>query len=217
VHTGDTLAKKSNDIGLTKSKERVRRHGEVFTPEWLVRDMLDLVKTECERVDSRFLEPSCGSGNFLVEILERKLSTVEQTYNNTFDKEHYALVALMSLYGVELLEDNVLQCKQNLLQTFSKYVENGVARSAAVNVLNINIIHGDTLCFKTNTGAPIVFAEWVYNGEGKFFRKDFVFEHLTQLQSVKGSLFDMLEEKDVFQPVKVYQPVTVEEISQYEI
>lgn len=211
------MAKTSNDIGLTKSKDRVRGYGEVFTPDWLVRDMLDLVQTECKRVDSRFLEPSCGSGNFLVGILERKLSTVEQRYNTAFDKEHYALVALMSLYGVELLEDNVLECKQNLLQTFSNHIKNGVARSAAVNVLNLNIIHGDTLAFKTNTGAPIVFAEWVYNREGKFFRKDFVFEHLTQRQSVKGSLFDMLEEKDVFQPVKVYPPVTVEEISQYEI
>ncbi len=65
---------------LVKSKARVADHAEVFTPPWLVEAMLDLVKAETERIDSRFLEPACGSGNFLVQILRRKLAAVELKY-----------------------------------------------------------------------------------------------------------------------------------------
>src|ERR1700693_721262 len=99
---------------LAKSKQRVADHGEVFTPGSMVEAMLDLVKDESERIDSRFLEPACGSGNFLVPVLKRKLATVQARYGkNDFEKRHHALLALMSIYGVELLEDNVAQCREN--------------------------------------------------------------------------------------------------------
>src|SRR6201992_523128 len=96
---------KLSPMNLIKSKRRVADHGEVFTPAWLVEAMLDLVKGETERIDSRFLEPGSGSGNFLVPILKRKLAAVELKYGKSseFEKEHYALLALMCIYGIELL------------------------------------------------------------------------------------------------------------------
>src|ERR1700744_1630068 len=107
---------------LIRSKQRVADHGEVFTPRWLVENMLDLVKGETERIDSRFLEPACGSGNFLVPVLQRKLAAVEAKYGKSdFERQHYALLALMSIYGIELLVDNIAECRANLLEIFADY------------------------------------------------------------------------------------------------
>src|SRR5260370_38342380 len=93
-----------------KSKKRVADHGEVFTPLWMVEAMLDLVKGETERVDSRFLESACGSGNFLVRVLQRKLTTVELKFGKSdFEKKHYSLLSLMCIYGIELFADNIAQ------------------------------------------------------------------------------------------------------------
>jgi type I restriction-modification system DNA methylase subunit len=104
-------------MSFVKSKQRVADHGEVFTPAWLVKAMLDLVKGETERIDSRFLEPACGSGNFLVQILRRKLAAVELKFGKSdFEKRHYALLALMCTYGIELLEDNIAECRVNMLE-----------------------------------------------------------------------------------------------------
>lgn len=106
-----------------KSKQRVADHGEVFTPAWMVEAMLDLVKGETERIDSRFLEPACGSGNYLVQILRRKLATVEFKYSQSdFERRHYALLALMCIYGIELLPDNIVECRANLLEIFADYL-----------------------------------------------------------------------------------------------
>src|ERR1043166_5832754 len=108
---------------LVKSKQRVADHGEVFTPAWMVEAMLDLVKDETERIDSRFLEPSCGSGNFLVQILRRKLAAVELKYGNSdFERRHYALLAVMCIYGIELLADNIAGCRANVLEIFAYYL-----------------------------------------------------------------------------------------------
>src|SRR6266481_7603282 len=110
-------------ISLFKSIQRVADHGEVFTPPWMVEAMLDLVKDETERIDSRFLEPACGSGNFLVQILRRKLAAVELKYGKSdFERQHYALLALMCIYGIELLPDNIAECRANLLQIFADYL-----------------------------------------------------------------------------------------------
>jgi len=101
---------------LIKSKKRVADHGEVFTPPWLVEKMLDLVQGEAERIDSRFLEPACGSGNFLVPVLQRKLAAVEKKFaKSAFEKRHYALLALMCCYGIELLPDNITECRAYML------------------------------------------------------------------------------------------------------
>src|SRR6266536_329530 len=110
-------------MGLIKSKQRIADHGEVFTPAWMVEAMLDLVKGETERIDSRFLEPACGSGNFLVQILRRKLAAVELKFGRSdFEKRHYALLGLMCTYGIELLEDNIAECRANMLETIVDYL-----------------------------------------------------------------------------------------------
>src|SRR5947199_5318416 len=109
-------------MSLFKSKQRVADHGEVFTPAWMVEAMLDLVKDETERIDSRFLEPACGSGNFLVRILQRKLAAVESKYaKSEFERRHYAMLALMSIYGIELLADNIAECRANLLEVLAAH------------------------------------------------------------------------------------------------
>ena len=110
-------------MSLVKSKQRVADHGEVFTPSWMVEAMLDLVQGETERIDSRFLEPACGSGNFLVPILKRKLAAVELKYGKSdFEKRHFALLALMCCYGIELLADNIAECRAKLLQVFAEHL-----------------------------------------------------------------------------------------------
>src|SRR5260370_4420210 len=107
-------------MNLVKSKNRVADHGEVFTPEWMVEAMLDLVKGEPERIDSRFLEPACGSGNFLVPVLKRKLAAVEAKYGKSdFEKRQFALLAVMCTYGIELLAENIVQCRANRLEVFA--------------------------------------------------------------------------------------------------
>src|SRR4051794_11920008 len=173
-------------MSLVRSMQRKADHGEVFTPPWIVEAMLDLVKGESQRIDSRFLEPACGSGNFLVPVLRRKLATVRARYHQSdFESRHNALVALMSIYGIELLADNVLECRVNLLEVFAD--EFGIRPDdewyvAADNVLAANIVHGDALAMKTVALAPqpITFAEWSYLGKGRFYRRDFRFDTLTQ-------------------------------------
>src|SRR4051794_29023519 len=143
-------------MSLVKSKQRVADHGEVFTPAWLVEAMLDLVKDESGRIDSRFLEPACGSGNFLVQVLRRKLAAVELKFGKSeFEKRHYALFALMCVYGIEMLEDNLTECRANLLEIFAEYLNVDEADDiyrAAAHVLADNIVHGDALAMKTGTG-----------------------------------------------------------------
>ncbi len=164
-------------MSLIKSKQRIADHGEVFTPDWLVEAMLDLVKDESERIDSRFLESACGSGNFLVRILQRKLAAVEMKYGRSdFEKRHYALLALMCMYGIELLVDNIAECRANLLEVFAEYLcldpTDDLYRSASY-VLSQNLVHGDALKMRNHEGKPITFAEWGYLGKGKFQRRDF--------------------------------------------
>lgn len=203
-------------MSLVKSKKRVADHGEVFTPQWMVEDMLDLVKHESERIDSRFLEPACGSGNFLVAVLQRKLNTVETKYvKNSFEKQHHALLGLMCIYGIELLEDNTNECRENLLELFSKELKITPQDSlykAAANVLASNVIQGDALSMTTPEGTPLVFPEWAYLTKGKFQRRDFLFDSLTQRSSVEGSLFENFEEHEIFTPIKTYPPMSIEEL-----
>lgn len=194
-------------------------HGEVFTPIWLVEAMLDLVKDESERINSRFLEPACGSGNFLSQILKRKLAAVELKYGKSdFDRKHYALLGLMCIYGIELLEDNIAECHANLLEIFSNYLEinegDDIYRAASY-VLDQNIIHGDALSIQTNDKKPISFAEWGYLGKGKYQRRDFRFDTLTGASafSAEGSLFAELGKHEIFVPTKTYDPLTVHELA----
>jgi hypothetical protein len=200
---------------LIKSKERVSDHGEVFTPHWMVGAMLDLVKDESERIDSRFLEPACGSGNFLVRVLQRKLASIELKFGKSdFEKRHYALLGLMCIYGIELLADNINECRENLMEIFAEYLtlnpSNDLYRAAS-SVLSINLVHGDALTMRTQDGEPITFAEWGYLGKGKFQRRDFRFDVLTGSSafSAEGSLFAHLGRHEIFKPIKTYPQMTI--------
>lgn len=227
-------------MNFVKSKRRVADHGEVFTPPWLVEAMLDLVKDETERIDSRFLEPACGSGNFLVQILRRKLAAVELKYGKSdFERRHYALLAMMCLYGVELLPDNIKECRANLLEIFAEYLDLNPSDElyrAASYVLSQNLVHGNALTMRTvdedsmacklpakhsgipatleHTCRPILFAEWGYLGKGKFQRRDFRLDTLTQSSafSAEDSLIAHLGMHEIFTPTKTYPPMNVNEL-----
>lgn len=204
---------------LIKSKKRVADHGEVFTPPWMVDAMLDLVKAESERIDSRFLEPACGSGNFLVRVLQRKLASVELKFGKSaFEKRIYALLGLMCIYGIELLEDNIAECRANMLEILAEYLnidESDEFYRAAFHVLSQNLVHGDALTMKTHEGQPMTFAEWGYLGKGKFQRRDFRLDVLTGASafSAEGSLFAHLGKHEIFTPTKTYPPMTIADLA----
>ena len=206
-------------MSLIKSKKRVADHGEVFTPPWMAEAMLNLVKDETERIDSRFLEPACGSGNFLVRVLQRKLATVEIKFGKSeFEKRHYALLALMCIYGIELLADNIAECRVNLLEIFADYLnlnESDDLFRAAFHVLLQNLVHGDALTMRRHDGQAITFAEWGYIGKGKFQRRDFRLDVLTGSSafSAEGSLCAHLGKHEIFTPTKTYPPMTVSELA----
>jgi N-6 DNA Methylase len=206
-------------MSLVKSKQRVADHGEVFTPEWMVEAMLNLVKGETERVDSRFLEPACGSGNFLVKVLQRKLAAVELAYGKSdFERQHYALLALMCIYGIELLPDNIAECRANLLEIFSAYLSlqpSDELYRAAFYVLTQNLVHGDAMKMLSHDGSSILFAEWGYLGKGKFQRRDFRLDCLTgaSAYSAEDSLFAQLGKHELFTPTKTYKPMMIHELA----
>jgi SAM-dependent methyltransferase len=207
-------------MSLVKSKQRVADHGEVFTPEWLVEAMLDLVKGETERIDSRFLEPACGSGNFLVKILRRKLAAVEFKYSQSdFERQHFALLGLMCIYGIELLPDNISECRANLLLIFAEYLQlqpsDDLYRAASF-VLSQNLVHGDAMKMLTDDGKALTFAEWGYLGKGKFQRRDFRLDLLTgaSAYSAEDSLFASVGKEDLFSPTKTYPPMTIPQLAE---
>ena len=203
-------------MNLVKSRKRVADHGEVFTPTWMVEAMLNLVKDETERIDARFLEPACGSGNFISRILQRKMAAVELKYGRSdFERQHYALLGLMCIYGIELLADNVAECRANALDIFADYTNVGEGDDlyrAASHVLMSNILHGNALTMRSRSGEPIAFAEWGYLGKGKYQRRDFRLDVLAGSSSfsAEGSLFGKHE---IFTPIKTYPPMTVRELA----
>ena len=180
--------------------------------------MLDLAKDESERIDARFLQPTCGSGNFLAQVLARKLAAVDRRFGKSeFEKRHYALFGLMCLYGIELLDDNVAECRSNLLEILADYLSLDPADDlyrAAAHVLSLNIVHGDALALLTASGEPITFAEWGYLGKGKFQRRDFRYDTLVQMSSLgEDTLFADLGKHEVFTPVRQHPPQTVAELA----
>jgi len=207
-------------MALIRSKKRVADHGEVFTPAWMVDAMLDLVKGETERIDARILEPACGSGNFLVPVLQRKLAAVQIKFGKSdFNRRHYALLGLMCCYGIELLADNIDECRANMLEVLSDYLrlapEDDLYRAAS-HVLATNLVHGDALTMKTTGGSPISFAEWGYIGKGKFQRRDFRLDVLTGASAfnAEGSLFAGLGNHEIFKPTKTYLPMTIKDLAE---
>lgn len=200
-----------------KSKQRVKDHGEVFTPDFIVNDMLDLVKHETEIIESRFLEPACGDGNFLAPILERKMVIVEKKYRKVQTEfERMAILAISSIYGVELLQDNVEVCIERLYKIVSDlytklYREKckDEFRKSVKFVLNRNILQGDALTLKKSDGKEyIIFSEWSLVNGSKIKRRDFQFADLAGFEKAgMQSLFRIEEVSDtgeaVFSPMPV--------------
>ena len=176
-----------------KSKQRVADHGEVFTAEREVEAMCDLVKQETERIDSRFLEPACGDGNFLSVVLNRKLAIVTKKYRRSaYDWERNSLLALGSLYGVDILLDNVIACQKRLYEIWSKEYKavcknecNDETRQSAQFILRLNIVCGNALTLMCvdaegcELNVPIIFSEWTFPfNDARMQRKDYTFAEL---------------------------------------
>ena len=205
-------------IGQIVSKKRVADHGEVFTSQREVNAMLDMVKHETERIDSRFLEPACGTGNFLAEILTRKLGVVESRYRQSpIELERYTLLAVTSIYGIDLLLDNVTECRRRLLEIVKTKFPGQFSEALAASiqfVLQRNIIHGDALSLKTvgdqpHPPHPIIFSEWSLVNGSMVKRRDFEFHELLSFAGIKGKpLFSDLGEEAYFpEPIRDY-PLT---------
>jgi hypothetical protein len=219
--------------GQTKSKQRVADHGEVFTAEREVNAMLDLVKQETERIDSRFLEPACGDGNFLTEILRRKLAVVKSRYGkNAADYERYAVIAITSIYGIDILPDNTTECRERLYKIwnneYSKVCKSGEddeCRDAVRYILSKNILCGDALTMKTTDGEPIIFAEWSAVNGCLIKRRDFELSQMLEehTENLQLDLFGEVGsyEKDetgnvVLQPIREFPPTHYRRLQQYD-
>jgi hypothetical protein len=196
-----------------KSRKRVADHGEVFTNEREVNAMLDLVKQETERIDSRFLEPACGNGNFLAEILRRKLGVVGTRYGSSqYEWERYAIIAVSSIYGVEILEDNAQECRDRLFGIFDERYSGlykakckDECRRSIRFLLSRNILWGDALDF-TNpvTKEPIVFSEWSAVNGTMLKRRDYVFRFLVEKTHQYTMFNDEGQLGAIDEPVKDY-------------
>jgi len=198
-------------MSQVKSKKRVSDYGEVFTNEREVNAMLDLVKHETERIESRFLEPACGNGNFLAEVLRRKLTVVDARYSKSqLEWERYAVIAVSNIYGVDILEDNAKECRDRLFQLFNERYTTlfknkckEECRRSIQFIMNRNILWGDALDF-TNplTKEPIIFSEWSAVNGTMMKRRDFVFRFLVE-KTHQFSLFnDEGQKATIDEPVK---------------
>lgn len=196
-----------------KSKKRITDHGEVFTNEREVNAMLDLVKHETERIDSRFLEPACGNGNFLAEVLRRKLNVVDQRYSKSqIEWERYAVIAVSSIYGVDILEDNAQECRERLFKIFDERYTSlfkdkckDECRRSIKFLFGRNILWGDALDFTNpETKQPIVFSEWSAVNGSMLKRRDYMFKFLVE----KTHQFSMFNDEGnpaaIDEPVKDY-------------
>jgi len=213
-----------------KSKERVQKHGEVFTPAWVVNDMLDLLPTEVWEATKTFLEPACGEGAFLVEIYKRKLQHINA---NTQDQwEWQAAIATSSIYGIELLEDNAKQCRLNLAQIFNDFYHNNFPDTQDKKIvetiqflINRNIIQGNALTYRKcsltcgnqcATCEKILFSQWTPLANYQFKRKDYTYEGIIDAdknrQKYAGSLFDVAFSQEEHGLIKEFNPINYKDI-----
>ena len=200
-----------------KSKQRVADHGEVFTAEREVKAMCDLVKPETERIDSRFLEPACGEGAFLTEILRRKLAVVKRQYGKSpAGYEKYSVIAITSLYGVDILEDNAEICRQKLFKIWdaeytanTKGQANNQCRETVKFILRKNILCGDALTMQQADGNPIIFDEWNLVTGNQIKRRDYALDELLSGHEEQMNIFQIGWEYD--EEVQAFIPAPVRE------
>jgi len=209
-----------------KSKKRVTDHGEVFTNDREVNAMLDLVKHETERIDARFLEPACGNGNFLAEVLRRKLTVVDSRYSKSqFEWERYAVIAVSSIYGVDILEDNAIEYRERLFKIFNERYTSLFkdkckveCRQSVKFLFNKNILWGDALDFTNpETKQPIVFSEWSAVNGFMLKRRDYMFKFLVE----KTHQFSMFNDEGnaaaIDEPVKDFPLIHFLKLSESEL
>jgi SAM-dependent methyltransferase len=183
---------------LIKSKERVRDLGEVFTAEREVRSMLDLVRYLSENVENTFLEPSCGNGNFLIEILKRKLETIKNKYRKQIDVEFYIIRSIASIYGIDISKENIKEARERLFNEIKNFYSYNYNTKKANDgfwdsvkwILEKNIIVGDML----NKVEDVILVE--YSSPKKYFIKRQEFRLIDQMKKVKkeNNLFNNLDQ-----------------------
>lgn len=202
-----------DDGDLIKSKDRVQHHGEVFTPKWMVKKMLSepSIQEKLHDLHATFFEPSAGEGAFLKEILHQKLEYVDHISNKTTWKDN-ALIALMSIYAIELLKDNLIRARQAMMDIFVNHYQAFMQRKLSSNtdvyksakfIINVNIVQGNTLTYKNSENKLIRFSKWILYG-GKVKRTPFTYKSLfnngdiDDVDANEGqlSLFDRIEDTD---------------------
>lgn len=208
-----------------KSKKRVADYGEVFTSEREVNNMLDLVHHEAERIESRFLEPACGTGNFLIEIYKRKLNVVIKKYKKSqTDFEKYAFLSTSSIYGIDLMSDNIVECKRRLLDQFKivyKKIYKKKCKEDFIKVieyiLSKNLLVGDVLTLLQSNGKPIIFPEWNFVKGSIVKRRDYIYKELIK-EDENAYTEKSVENKKAFilEPIKDYPMVHYMKVVEYE-
>jgi len=219
-----------NIKNLTKSKERIQKHGEVFTPARVVNDMLALLPDDVWKQGKTFLEPACGEGAFLVEVYKRKLKNIKTETQNEW--EWQAAIATSSIYGIELLEDNAEQCTMNLMRTFTKMYDKKFPNTQDEEfiktiqfLISRNIIQGNALTYRRcklacgnecKTCEPIIFSEWTAEENFQFKRKDFTYEGIINADKMRKSgenhIFEEEFSQEEYGLVKEYKPTKYKEI-----
>ena len=212
---------------LVKSKQRTVEFGEVFTSKKIVDSMIDLIDEGKLSIESRFLEPACGNGNFLYEILEKKLKSVEDKYKkDQSDYERYSILAVSSIYGIDILRDNVLECRKRLLNLYiEKYKNNFKDKVNDKSILSIsyildhNIIVGDALSLKISdkSNKPIIFSEWTFVNTSMVKRRDYTLANLIEYRPFESdTLFsDAGEEVVIPKTIKEYPLVHYLDFKKY--
>jgi hypothetical protein len=197
-----------------KDKSRVSNFGEVLTSKREVLDMLNLVSTEILRLDSRFLEPACGDGNFLIEVLNYKLKILEKNYSkNQYEFEKFSVKIFTTIYGIDILEDNIISARERLFNQYfdlyNKKFKSSINKKCVEcikYILELNLVHADALSFREiKNNKFIVFSEWSFVND-RIKRRDFEFKNLIDYSPFeKGTLFsDLGEEVIIPSPVKDY-------------
>ncbi len=207
-----------------KSRDRVTEHGEVFTSEREVNSMLDLVYNETQNIESRFLEPACGDGNFLIKILERKLSVVERKYKKSqSDFEKWSFIAISSLYGIDLLEDNIIDCRNRLYNNFKDAYERLYKKKIKYDVLHAikyvldhNILIGDALTMKVDDDNYIVFPEWSFVKGNSIRRRDYIYKELIREENSKEIVSVENQTAFIPEPIKEYPLINYLKVVEYE-
>lgn len=203
-----------------KSKDRVRDHGEVFTPDFIVEEMLNLVKNETERIESRFLEPACGNWNFLIKVLERKIDTITKKYKkNQNEFEKYLIIATWSIYWIDLMIDNIEEAKIRLYKKIEKsyvYIYKWTIKEGFLmtikTILSKNLIQWNALTLQNKDWEPIKFSQRSLIWKNKIKVREFIFDELIRNESrnsdAQNTLFwDSWKPVFIPEPIKDYPPV----------